>query len=71
MPQTNALIVEPEYEAAWKQAERAFQDVLKLALADIGKTDAANRSQHEAASRRLRSHPQNAGVDCQMCRFSA
>lgn len=36
--QTNALIVEPEYEAAWKQAERAFQDVLKLALADIGKT---------------------------------
>jgi len=34
--QTNALIVEPEYEAAWTQAERAFQDVLKLALADIG-----------------------------------
>jgi len=33
------LIVEPEYEAAWKQAERAFQDVLKLALArHIGRT---------------------------------
>ena len=37
-PQTNALIVEPEYEAAWKQVERAFQEVLKLALADIGRT---------------------------------
>ena len=36
--QTNASIVEPEYEAAWKQAERAFQDVLKLALADIDRT---------------------------------
>ena len=34
----NALIVKPEYEAAWKQAERAFQDALKLAVADIGKT---------------------------------
>jgi len=33
-----SLIVEPEYEAAWKQVERAFQDVVKLALADIGKT---------------------------------
>ena len=34
----NALIVKPEYEAAWKQAERAFQDVLELTVADIGKT---------------------------------
>jgi hypothetical protein len=43
LPQTlraafNALIVKPEYEAAWKQAERAFQDALKLALVDIDKT---------------------------------
>ncbi len=34
----NALIVKPEYEEAWKQAERAFQHALKLALVDIGKT---------------------------------
>jgi hypothetical protein len=34
----SALIVEPEYETAWKQAERGFRDALKAALADIGKT---------------------------------
>jgi hypothetical protein len=49
--QTNALIVEPEYEAAWTQAERAFQDVLKLALAD---TSAERRGKSIRNTKQLR-----------------
>jgi len=70
----NALIVEPEYEAAWKQAERAFQDVLKLALSDTsaerrGKSIATRNSfarTPKPSAKRWRRLPES-----QMRRFSA